>query len=230
MKKIITLLLTLFIVQAYAQQPTLSLTSHTKDTLSEPRKQLIEITYEGKNVLLGRFANLDGINPDWISTVNILKGKSALALYGKDAVDGVITIGLKSGTETKAFFENEAEFYEKLTRLDPFQDASNRSFEMEKRTQSFKNQYITIRGESIDIGNAPMIIVEHNGEELTLKDLKEFNEANVELIESIQVFKDESSLKQYNATDKAGVIVIKLKGGKKSDKAYRELKKASKKR
>ena len=42
-----------------------------------------------------RVATIEGIDPNTIESVSVLKDKSATELYGKDAKDGVILIVLK---------------------------------------------------------------------------------------------------------------------------------------
>ncbi|WP_420386220.1 hypothetical protein [Roseivirga sp.] len=230
MKRIATLLLTFFIVQIYAQEPKLSLTNHTKDTLTESRKPFIQLSYQGKNIPWGKNANLDAIDPSWISSVTLLKDNSAISLYGKDGADGVLIVQLKSSPEIRSFFEKESEIYRKLTKVDLWQDASNRDFESEKRTQSMKQQFITIDGESVDFEGSSMVIIKHKGEELRIQSINALKDTNVELINSIEVLKDEESLKKYEATKQKGVIILEFKEGKKANRAFKELKKATKRK
>lgn len=225
MKKIFTLLLTFLIVQTYAQDHTISLTNNSSDN----KKPLIELSYQGNNVVLGRFANLDGINPDWISTVNVLKGASAVALYGKEGKDGVISIGLKSSPEIKTFFENEAAIYKKLTKIDKWQDASQRVFEEENQIQDIKGQTIRVRDDINYLENPPMIIVEFGDQQLELNKIQDLDQVQIELVDEVRVLKDHDSLKSYNAEDRSGVVVMKMKSGKKSAKEFKKLKKALKK-
>ena len=179
---------------------------------------------------LGRFANLDAIDPTWISSVTVLKDNSATALYGKDGEDGVISIGLKSSPETKAFFENEAEAYRKLTKIDLWQDASNRDFEEEKDVLRPENQPIKIRNGINYLENPPMVILEFGDEKLELNKVQDLDVIQIELVDQIEVLKDKDSLKRYNAEEKSGVVVMKLKSGKKSAKEFKKLKKALKKK
>lgn len=229
MKKIITLVLTFFIVHVYAQDPTLRITSHTTDTDSDVKKPLIKLSYQGNNVVLGRFANIDGINPDWISSVNVLKGKTAIALYGKDGEDGVISIGLKPSPEIKAFFENEAAIYKKLTKIDKWQDASQRAFEEEKRNQSFQGQTIKLRGETHQLPNPPLTIIQYNDQSLQLDEFSQLDEIGANYIKSVEVLKDELSLERYGAKDQGGVVILTMQSSKKAGKAFKKLKKALKK-
>ncbi len=43
---------------------------------------------------------LKNINPNDIESINILKDKSAVSLYGKDGEDGVVLITTKSGIKS----------------------------------------------------------------------------------------------------------------------------------
>jgi TonB-linked SusC/RagA family outer membrane protein len=52
---------------------------------------------DGVPVALG---NLSSLNPNDIADVNVLKGTSAAAIYGPDAVNGVIVVSTKKGTRT----------------------------------------------------------------------------------------------------------------------------------
>lgn len=229
MKKITTLFLLLFVVQVYAQDPVLRLTGTTKDVQTEPKKPFIEINYQGDKVPLGKFGNLNDLSPEWVSSITVLKDKSAVALYGKDGEDGVIIIELKQSPESKEYFEKEALQHKKLTQIDTYQDASNSSFSDEKTRLSVPNQAIKIRGEINYLDNPPMIILELGDEQLELNEVQDLDEVQIELVDHIQVLKDNDSLKRYNAEGRSGVVIMKMKSGKKSTKEFKKLKRALRK-
>lgn len=229
MKKITTLLLILFTVQTYAQEPVLRLTSSTKDVKTDSVRPLIEINYRGEKVPLGKGVNLNDLNPEWISSITVLKDKSAVALYGKDGEDGVIIIELKQSPESKEYFEKEALRHKRLTEIDSFQDASNNSFSDEKTKLSVPNQAIKIRGELNYLDKPPMVVLELGDEKLELGQVQDLDEIKIGLIDEIEVLKDTESLKRFNAEGRSGVVVIKMKSGKNSVKAFKKLKKAQKK-
>lgn len=229
MKKITTLFLILFTVQVYAQEPVLRLTGSTKDVQRDSVRPLIEINYQGEKVSLGKFGNLNDLSPEWVSSITVLKDKSAVALYGKDGKDGVIIIELKQSPESKEYFEKEALQHKKLTRIDKYQDASNSSFSDEKTRLNVPNQAIKIQGEIDYLDNPPMIILELGDEKLELGQVQDLDEVKIGLIDEIEVLKDSDSLKRYNAENRSGVVVMKMKSGKKSAKAFKKLKKAQKK-
>ncbi len=50
---------------------------------------------------IGAPLDFEGMNPDNIESVNVIRGKSAEALFGKDGKNGVIIIKTKSGLKIK---------------------------------------------------------------------------------------------------------------------------------
>jgi TonB-linked SusC/RagA family outer membrane protein len=67
---------------------------------------------------------LTDINPEDIENISILKGASAAALYGSDAVNGVLLITTKSGKGTKGFTVNVSTSYsvDKIAYLPRYQN------------------------------------------------------------------------------------------------------------
>lgn len=70
------------------------------------------------------------INPDDIENISILKGASAAALYGSDAVNGVVLITTKSGKGTKGFKIDVSSSYtmDKIAYLPRYQNERGQGF------------------------------------------------------------------------------------------------------
>ena len=216
MKKLLTLIALLSISTLYSQ---------TELKLSESQttaKPLIILNYQGDQVVM-KDRSLDGIEPEWIETINVLKGSSATSIYGqKDAKDGVIILTLKQTQEIKAFFENEMKRMEFLSAIGTIGDASLKTIEEEKRINS--NATISFR-ESNSSTAKPLIVVDFKGEILKLSEKGSLDEITLESVSSFSVLKDQESLEKYEAADKPGIILVKLDDSKKSAKLFKKLKK-----
>ncbi len=219
MKKIITLIVFLSISSLYSQ---------TELRLSERNpalKPLIVLNYQGDQVIM-KERSLDGIEPTWIETINVLKGSSATSIYGeRDAKDGVIILTFKQSDKIKAFFENELKRVKSLSEITALQDASLKTVEEEKISNS--RATIKIRETDSPIIK-PLIVVDFKGETLKLSENGSLDEIMLKNVSSISVFKDKESLVKYGVDDKAGIIMLKLDNSKKSAKLFRKLKKAHK--
>ncbi|NVJ47508.1 MAG: hypothetical protein HWE07_10285 [Cytophagia bacterium] len=232
MKKIITLLLLSIFSLANAQEGKLNISGVNVDFKSpdsETHKPYIQVNYQGKALHLGKFGNLDKMDPNWIQSISVLKDKSAVELFGKDGENGVILIDLKTTPEAKAYFEAETENYKGLTEIDEYQDASQRTFETEKRNQIFQGQTIRLRGETHQLQNHPLTIIQYNDQSLQLDEFSQLDEIGANYIKSVQVLKDELSIERYGAKDQGGVIILTMQSSKKAGKAFKKLKNALKK-
>lgn len=221
MKKLITLIALLSISSLYGQ-------TELRLTESNPvLKPLIILNYQGDQIKM-KDRSLDGIEPAWIETINVLKGSSAISVYGEtDGKDGVIILTLKRSDEIKAFFEKELKRVKSLTEITTFQDASLRKVEEEEEEEEkLSNSRATIKiretnGQVIK----PLIVVDFKGEVLRLSEKGTLDEITLENVTSISVLKDQESIEQYEADKKAGIILLKLDESKKSAKLFKKLKK-----
>lgn len=216
MKKLITLIALLSISSLYGQ-------TELRLTESNPAlKPLIVLDYQGDQIKM-KDRSLDGIEPAWIETINVLKGSSALSVYGEtEGKDGVIILTLKRSDEIKAFFENELKRTKSLTEITTFQDASLKTVEEEKLSNS--RATIKIRETNGQVIK-PLIVLDFKGEVLRLSEKATLDEITLDNVTSISVLKDQESIEQYEADKKAGVILLKLDESKKSAKLFKKLKK-----
>ncbi|RZK51440.1 MAG: hypothetical protein EOO87_17650 [Pedobacter sp.] len=128
---------------------------------------------------------LDGINPNTIESMTVLKDASSTALYGKEGVNGVIIIAskLKSGESNDIFGVS----IKPLNGTEP--------------------TGLTIRGSgNWDKEKAPLIIL--NGETIDNDTLKQLDPNT---IESVSVIKDASSTAQYGTSGANGVVIVTTK-------------------
>ncbi|MBO9563443.1 MAG: TonB-dependent receptor plug domain-containing protein [Niastella sp.] len=140
---------------------------------------------------------LNNINPDNISSVNVLKGASAEALYGEKGKDGVIVITSKSKTPVSI----------KAATVPTVQDT------VPGRLRGVR---ITINNEPVRIGGGNfkgVLIIDGEVQDPTTG----LNELNPEDIEKIEVFKGAEAVTEYGEKAKEGVIKVTTKK-KKDDK------------
>lgn len=80
------------VVIGYGQQKNVNL-STLADTLKQDKKGVPLYVIDGK-----KRPSLDGINPEQIYAVDVIKGENALAAYGEDGKNGVIEVTMKKLT------------------------------------------------------------------------------------------------------------------------------------
>ena len=228
MKKIITLVLTICSLQVYSQEVGIRITNQS-DNL-ESKNPLYTINLDGKTISLGKFGTLENIDPNWISSISVLKGQSAYSLYGNKGKDGVVIIDLKSSDESRAYFEEELKRYQHLTEINELQDASHTETQENTITPRSTSVTVKAKGQFNYLENPPLVVVELGEERLEMQTIDKLNTLNTELIGEINVLKDKASLALYKAEDKPGVVLIKLKDNKKSAKELKKIKKAIKKK
>lgn len=228
MKKIITLVLTIYSLQVYSQEAGIRITNES-DNL-ESKNPLYTINLDGKTISLGKFGTLENIDPNWISAINVLKGQSAYSLYGSKGKDGVVIIDLKSSDESRAYFEEELKRHKHLTEINELQDASHTETQENTITPRSTSVTVKAKGQFNYLENPPLVVVELGDERLEMQTIGKLNTLNTELIDEINVLKDKASLALYKAEDKPGVVLIKLKDNKKSAKEFKKIKKAIKKK
>lgn len=92
---------------------------------------------------------MEQIKPDQIASVDILKGNSAVALYGENAREGVVQIKLKSEDQPLYVIDGEIATKEKMDQLKPEQIEAIDVLKGEKATTAYgdkgKNGVIVIR-------------------------------------------------------------------------------------
>lgn len=140
---------------------------------------------------------LNNINPDNISSINVLKGASAEALYGEKGKDGVIIITSKSKTPVSI----------KAVTVPTVQDT------VPVRQPAAR---ITINGEPIRIGGGHfkgVLIIDGEVQDLTTG----LNELKPEDIERVDVLKGPGAVAEYGEKAHEGVIKVTTKK-KKDDK------------
>ncbi len=144
-------------------------------------------------------AVVNALRAEYIKSVNVLKGESALEKYGEKGKDGVLEIILLSDEE---ILNKKGALGGRVTK---------KSDSLKPDTTAMRiipgiNYY------NLKSSAAPLMIV--NGKEIT-KDL--FSKISPDQIESISVFKEGAALKTYGERGKNGVIVVTLKNNKKKE-------------
>ncbi len=136
-------------------------------------------------------AEMNAISPETIESVHVLKGKQATDKYGKNGENGVIEIKIK-------VISNSSK---------PAQEAKQEIVSAQSAFHQYKRSY-TRPSLNFEEGKAPLIIV--NGKEMSLHELKKID-PNV--IEFIEITKDENIIRSYGAKAKYGILTIQAKFG-----------------
>ena len=92
---------------------------------------------------------MESIRPDQIASVDVLKGNSAIALYGENAKEGVIQIKLKNEAQPLYVIDGEISTKEAMDNLKPEQIEAIDVLKGEKATAAYgekgRNGVIMIR-------------------------------------------------------------------------------------
>lgn len=197
----------------------------TNTVATSVKKPLIVLDYQG-NQLSMKNRSLDGIEPDWIREINVLKGTTATSLYGeKDGKDGVIILTFKTSKEIKEFFESEKERLSLRKESEDLPTVYTRTVEY-KKTEN-ENTTINIRNEG-DSADKPLIVVQYKEDEIKLSDKGSLGDITLERVKTFKVLKDQASLEKYEATNKKGIILVILDKTKKSSRLFKKLEKENK--
>ncbi len=143
------------------------------------------------NVITQEIMNL--IDPDKIASVDVLKGESAVALYGDKAGNGVVVINTKKQEDFKPRFPKSIQF----TR---HPSANSRG------TQEYIDSVLQLTHHEPDLsfrnpdGTAPLIMVD--GKKSDLKAI------NPNTITSVNVLKGAYATRQYGEEGRSGVVEI----------------------
>lgn len=162
------------------------------------------IVIDGNKQFIRGLSAVNGLDPNSIESVTILKDSSAVALYGADGLAGVVIIKTKETAEStipKNIPSSKIEGKEigiSLKKQNPTvlirKDAS----------------HLMIFGDSLSKTKLePLYIID--GKEVTNSDFKTLKQDD---IESIEVLKDASSKSLYGKKANGGVIIIRTKKAK----------------
>lgn len=194
----------------------------TNTAATKVKKPLIILNYQGDQLTM-KNRSLDGIEPEWIEKINVLKGTSATSLYGeKEGKDGVIILTFKTSEEIKAFFESEKERLSLVKESGDLPTVYTRTVEYKKTEDG--NTTINIRNES-DSADKPLIVVQYKEDEIKLSEKGSLGDITLERVKTFKVLKDQASLEKYEATDKKGIIIMVLDKTKKSSRLFKKLEK-----
>ncbi|WP_020528102.1 M56 family metallopeptidase [Flexithrix dorotheae] len=164
-------------------------------------KVRIVSTNEGKDplyVIDGRVQKTNkeifDLDPHEIKRMDVLKGESAIAMYGEKGKDGVILITTKNNKESK---ENQKK---KIDLID------NKNIESDS-TFSGKHHVSRVKIVSPNGVLEPLYVIDG-------KIQTEINDLDPNSIKNIEVLKDEAAIAKYGDKGKNGVIIITTKSFK----------------
>lgn len=143
------------------------------------------------NVISQEIMNL--IDPNKIASVDVLKGESAIALYGNKANNGVVVIHTKKQEIFKPTFPKSVQ----IIQHQPASAQNTQAYVDSIIELGIKKQNLSIRNPD---GTSPMIIV--NGKKNDLKNI------NPHTITSMNILKNEYATKKYGEEGKNGVVEI----------------------
>ncbi len=134
---------------------------------------------------------LKTINPSDIDNINVIKGDSAVALYGAKAAHGAVIVSLKKDAKTSE--DKMTQLAGKMIGLNVAPDAQ----------QASSNEEFTVRGKR---GGQPLVLVD--GKVSSMSALKSISPNR---IKSINVYKSGPMVDKYGEKAKEGIIAVTLK-------------------
>jgi TonB family protein len=136
---------------------------------------------------------LNQINPDQIESIDVLKGESAVALYGEKGKNGVIRITPK----TQIYTQNKG------NRNDP-NEVVVVGYAQKTKTGSAPGSSKIVMGYPLE--NPPLHILD--GKIISIAELDAIDPST---IETVKILKDQKAIDAYGEKGKYGVIEMKLK-------------------
>lgn len=131
-----------------------------------------------------KMAEISGINPEEIESIEVLKGKEAVVAYGDEAESGVVIVSSKAESD-----ENEP---------------GAEVIRIKRQDTSSPGSIIKIKGQGSK--NQPLYIVD--GKELSHAELEKIRSVD---IEEVTVLKEKNATDKYGEKGKNGVILLDLK-------------------
>ncbi len=159
---------------------------------------------------------LDGLNPDMIESLNVIKktNSAEFIAYASKDTEGIVIIKLLDTEESQLFF-------------DAIKEKSDLEIVPLLRESQENEVKVRLRGKSDDTNILFQIIIDDKTFDFDSN--QEFlGDINPDDIKSIDVIKDKDGLKKYEASDKDGVIIIRLKENKSSKALLKKLEKDKK--
>ncbi len=150
----------------------------------------------------GGEAVISNMNADNISTVTVLKGESATAVYGAEGQDGVVIVNTKTDSDDKMVVKVNSSADVSFTV------SSHNSADGVGTSSSFS---------TTSSGSRPLIVIDGKiiGRMEAADKESPLNKMNPDDIDSINVLKGEKATKKYGADGENGVIEVILKKRKK---------------
>ena len=141
-----------------------------------------------------------------IENVNVLKGKSAITIYGNDGKNGVVEIITKDGKGKNSWTYKTSDSITTIGNTDKnnwqISKLEAKAYRLPESTEQEVNTFISS-------GKKPLIIV--NNEVLGKIDIKGFDH---NIIESMSVLKGKNAIQLYGDKGKDGAIIIVTKDDK----------------
>jgi len=169
------------------------------------------IVIDGNKQFVRGISSINGLDPNLIESVTVLKDSSATALYGIDGVAGVVIIKTKEG---KGAVEAPMPLTVPSAKIDGKEVGISLRKQNPTASAKIDAQRLLIFGDSLSNSQLkPLYIID--GKEASDID---FKTVKPEDIESIEVLKDASSKSQYGDKANGGVVIIRTKKAKTAPK------------
>lgn len=207
-------------------QTSLNLAKMGMDTIilkQNGSENIIKLNYTPEKSVMGKaLIVLDGnviseelmnlIDPNKIESVDVLKGESAIIAYGERAKNGVVSIKTKkeatnATTNYRPLFPTSVRAvpHANIRKGYPIQDVDSGRLKKQEDSSLIINN---------PDGSSPLVLV--NGKRTSLKYLSPYK------IKSVNVLKDQISLKKYGEEGKNGVVEIETFSDESSGKDEKE--------
>ncbi|OEK01502.1 hypothetical protein BFP97_08195 [Roseivirga sp. 4D4] len=169
---------------------------------------------------------LKAIPTEGISSIEVLKGNSAKALYGDSGKNGVIMLTLSKSDSNDLFFKKlqAGKLPSPQIKIDTDISISEKSSFTLDPSRFFEDGQLNIRGKSqlVKDGAIPFIILSLGNEQIELDKLTDLEGLDAKYLKSINVMKSKTD------KDDADTIVVQLVKNSKTKRLFKKLKRLQK--
>ena len=198
-------------------------------------KPLVSLELKGEKFLVDYLDSeevLNGISPNSIKSIGVIKGVSATNLYGEKGVHGVIYLTLLNTESNVALFEKlkNGKTLPSLINTDVNVGVDDKTYFSLSPDQNIENGKIETSGKGwlSRQENNPLIRLRLIDEEIELDQLSKLDKLDMSLIKSIDVQRHVEGKDNLNSGGRDGIKVTLIKAPK-TKKFFRKLKRAQNK-
>lgn len=225
MKNLILFIVCIVCTTAMAQDPEpasgISLREKINSGALEEHRPLIvfQLNQEILNVGPARsHSDIADIPLDLVESIDILKGQSAVAIYGSAGANGVVILRLTNDEAGKNYFDSKKQEIQS-TPVEKYRPANayEEAISMDGET------FFSLRSAKIDA----VFVMTINHKEAYLDKLEDIEVLNKTLLTGVQILKNAELTSKYDAKGR-DVIILDFKDSPESQKLFDTLKKVEK--